>query len=666
MNWVEAFSIALVCVSWVLGPGLALGYLLGLRGVAAWGMAPVIGVALVATTAVGAEAVGVDWSVTVVLVVCAAAVLVVGAAAYLLRRHAFFHRDADPRGVTLAAVAGLVPAAILGAMTVVAAMGSPDALSQRFDTPFHYNALAYIRDSHHASSLTMSALGNPDVPATFYPAAWHDLGSLVMLSTGASIPVTANMLVAVIAVVVWPLSCLLLVRQLFGRNRAALAVAGVLSVGFPAFPWDLMGWGVLWPNLLGLSIAPAALAVVVTLTGWARDDAIGRPRAWFLLVVAIGATGLAHPNVLFSLAVLSVFFVAAALVRRGVRLRGEGRTWRGGTEILAFLAVLLVAWWWAATTPALAVARGWNWQAFETPAAAFGEVLLNATNRREAIWLLSAVVLAGMLAARRRHPVLRLVVLGHLATAFLYILAAGISRPDTEKFIGYWYNDSHRLAAMLPITGVPLAVGGILFLAAVVAEKVPTLPRVRLATSLTSAAVGLAMILVGATGLLNPADREVRVSVTYPRVEERKLVTDEMRAFYDRIAERIPPDAVVAGNPFDGSVLLWALADREVLYPHFLTATGEEQAYLAAHLDEVATDPRVCEVADELGVEYLLIGRPEGRRDERFYVGIEAIAESAYTPGLELLDSAGPSRLYRLAACDDEDRPVVNALPRHR
>jgi hypothetical protein len=666
MDWVGAFPVALMALAWLCGPGLALGHLIGLRGLAAWGLAPVISIALVATTAVCAGLVGLDWSVPLVLAVTAVAVLVIGGAAYLWRGRTFFAAIPDPRGVTSAAALGLVPAAALGALTVVRAMGSPGMLSQRFDTPFHYNALAYIRDSDQASALTLGTLGNPDVPGAFYPAAWHDLGSLVMRSTGADIPVSANMLVAVIAVVVWPMSCLLLVRQLFGRNRAAIAIAGVISIGFPAFPWDLMGWGVLWPNLLGLSFAPAALALVVTLTGWSRDDTIGVPRAWLLLVVAVGAAGLAHPNVLFSLVVLSVFFVAAALVRRTARLAGDGRAWRGVAEIGVFLAVLLLAWWWAATAPALAVARAWGWKAFETPSNAAGEVFFNSTNRGQALILLSAVVLVGALAARRRYPVLRMIVFGHLAAGMLYLIAAGIARPDTQKFTGYWYNDAHRLAAMLPITGVPLAVGGILVLAAFASEKITAkitaLPVGRIAASTTSAAIGLTLILIGGSGMLNADDRVGRVLVTYSRAPKDQLVTDEMRAFYDQIAERIPADALVAGNPFDGSVLLWALAGREVLYSHFLPALSADQTYLAKNLDRVATDPRVCDIADALGVEYLLIGKTRDRPDARDYVGIAEIAETAdtrTTPGLELVDSAGQSKLYRLAACEKgEHRPT--------
>jgi hypothetical protein len=669
MTWFEAVPIALVTAAWLMGPGLAVGYLLGLRGIAAWGLAPIVSIALIASTAVGAEMLGIDWSVPIVLVVCAAALVVVGLGAVLLRRRAFFAPRPDPRGVTLAAAAGMVPVLVLGIATVVRAMGSPDAISQVFDTPFHYNALAHIRDTHQASSLTLSSLGNPDIPPAFYPAAWHDIGSLVMMSTGTDIPTASNMLAGSVTVLLWPLSCLLLVRQLFGPNRAALAVAGVLSIGFPAFPWDLMGFGVLWPNLLGMSMAPAGLAIVATLTGWAREDAIGRGRAWLMLVVGGVAAGFAHPNVLFSLIVLSVFFVGATLLRRALRLRREGRTVRGVGELVVFVGLLLVTWWWAATTPALANARGWIWRPFETPANAVGEVLLNSTNGHEALWLLSAVVIAGVVAARRRYPVLRLVVAGHLATAFLFVLAAAINRPDTQKFIGYWYNDSHRLAAMLPITAVPLAVGGVLLLASVVLEKVPALvprpvpqplSRLRPLRAATPIAIGVTLVLIGATGLLYPDDRAERIAVTYPRDERGQLVTNEMRTFYDEIADRLPEDAVVAGNPFDGSVMLWALEDRKVLYPHFLASNSDEQKYLARHLDDVASDPKVCRYARDLGVEYVLIGKRRARTAE-LYVGLADIAVSAGTPGLELLDSSGETRLYKIAACEDGGAGAPNA-----
>jgi hypothetical protein len=657
MSWWETVPVAVVAVVWLWGPGLPVSYLLGLRGIAAFALAPVVSVAVVASTAVAAELVGLDWSVPVVVAAASGVIALVGLGAFLTRTRTGTDRaTADPWRLTVVAVVGLLPAILLATLSVMRAVGPPDSLSQVFDTPFHYNALAYIRDTHHASALTLHALGNPETPSAFYPAAWHDFGSLLMMSTGVSIPVAANVLCAVLTVLVWPVSCMLLVRQLFGRNTAALVVTGVLSIAFPAFPWDFFGWGVLWPNLLGMALAPAAFAIVLTVTGWVRDDLIGRGRAWLLLPVAVVAAGFAHPNVLFSLIVLSIFPVGAALFLRAKRLRQEGRGRRGIVETGVFLVVLLGGWLWSATTPMFATVRNWGWVAFETPANAFGEVLLNATNQRQALWLLSAVVFAGIWAARR-SPALRWIVAGHLAAAFLYLVAAALARPDTRILTGYWYNDSHRLAAMLPITGVPLAVAGVVFLTNALrpyVEKV-RVARVRIArVTVPAIAVALTAVLAVTTGGLYPADREDRIIVTYPRVEHNKLVTDQMRAFYDRIARKIPKDSVVIGNPFDGSVMLWALVDRKVLYPHFLVDKSPDQVYLGRHLKNAATDPKVCAALARQQVEYVLIGKNDPTFVSKPYDGIPGVE---HRPGFELVDHAGDTKLYRITACRTSPRP---------
>jgi uncharacterized protein DUF6541 len=670
MNWIEAAPVALVTVAWLLVPGLFVSYLLGLRGVAAWGLAPVTGIALIACTAVLGGFLGIGWSVGFVLLVSVAFVAVVAVVAFLLRRRAFLAADPDPRSLTLAAGLGILPAVVLGLTTIIESMGAPDTLSQTYDAVFHYNALAYINDSHHASALSMSALGNPHIPGFFYPAAWHDLASLVMMSGGASIPLAANAVTVAATVVLWPLSCLLLVRQLFGRNLAALVVTGTLSIGFTAFPWDLLGFGVLWPNLLGMSIAPALFAVVLTLTGWARDDAIGKVRAWLALAVGLVAAGLAHPNVLFSLVVLSVFPVAARVFTRAWRLRGEGKAVRGAIEAVAFVAIFSVAWWWAATTPKFESTRDQKWPPFETPANAVGEALFNATNRADALWLLSIVVILGVFAARR-WPVLWLLVAGHLTTTFLYVLTASINRMDTQKYTGYWYNDSHRLAAMLPITGVPLAVAGIVFLTVKIVgavqaaekEQTPEKPR-RLAgiPGLGSAgvvAVALTLVLTVASGGLYPTDRAARFAMTYdPTRPIAVLLTPQMRDFYDKIAKEIPPDAVVAGNPFEGSSLLWALEDRKVLFPHFRNTTNDEMDLLAGHLDDMTTDPAVCKAVNDYNVEYLLIGGAAFRPVDSKWKYYAGLSDPYGLPGFELVDQSGPSKLYKITGCGSAGQPA--------
>jgi hypothetical protein len=655
VTWIEATPIALVGAAWLLLPGVATTYALGLRGVAAWALAPLVTVATVAATAVLAGKLGISWSVGVQIAVSAAVAVLVGSAAFALRGRFAATREPDPRVVNLAVAGGLVPAVVLGGVAVVRGFGRAENLSQTYDALFHYNAVAMILDTHDGSSLALGGLGSPDGSSSFYPAAWHDLAALLVTTTGTTIPVAANMLVAMIAIVVWPLSCLLLARQIFGRSPVALAITGLLSIGFTAFPWGLLGFGVLWPNALGLAIAPAALAVILSLTGMARDDALGRGRAWLLLPVAVIAAVLAHPNVLFSLVLLSLFPVGARLVKRAWRLHRDGHTWRGVGEVVAVLVALGVAWYWTATTsnPAFAGVRSMYWPPFETPSMAVGEIVLNATNGRNALWLLSAVVLVGVVASLRVFEQ-RWLVAGHVASGFLYLLTASINRPDTQKFTGYWYNDSFRLAAMLPITGVPLAVAGILFITTRIADSAAARDRMAGSrwVSVTGIAVGLVVLVAGLTKGMYVPDRTARFASEYQSPPPGETLADgRLQAFFARVRNEIPEGSVVANNPWDGSGLLWALADRKTLFPHFSVPTNADQTYLSLHLDTAATDPKVCQAVNRLHVGFLLIGNVRFRPSDPRALDYPGLVDPYSTDGFELVAADSKIKLYRITAC---------------
>lgn len=663
LSWLGAVPVALVGLAWLVVPGLLVTYGIGLRGIAAAAMAPLVSVGLIGLLAVLAGKLGLSWSVPLVLVVCLVVGVITAAIGFLLR-HRAPARIADFRGVTVTALVSLIPALLLGAVIMVLGLQHPDELSQTYDAVFHYNALASIIDTHNASSLTIGSLATPGTPGVFYPAAWHDLTALVILSTGSSIPLAANMLSAAAALVVWPLSCVLLARQIFGPSRIALAATGLVSIGFSAFPWGLLGFGVLWPNLLAMSFAPAGMAVIISITGLSPTDPIGRGRAWLLSPVLLVAGGLAQPNVLFSLAALALFPIAVALGRRAVGLGKRGLLGRGIAECVLAAVVVLGLWYFVATTPALASVRTMYWRPIETPAQAFGEVVLNATDRGVALWVLSALVVIGIVLCRRQVA-LRWVVAGFAVTAFLFVVSAAINRPDTAEFTGYWYNDSYRLAAMLPITTVPLAVAAIVYLAGKLGQLMDRTGRVfpargPVARSALAAAVVVVLVLVGTKGfyLRDHAAQlaSTRAAAVTGSDPGGRLIDPVEQAFFAKIKNEIPAGVMVANNPWDGSALLWALAHRRVLFPHMSLPTSRAQDLIAQHLDDLATDPAVCTAARQLNVQYLLIG------DSRFWtVGSQVdnrvkdypgISDPGPNPGFQLVDSDGSDlELYRITGC---------------
>lgn len=656
MSWLDAVPVALLAAAWLFVPGLLVTYGYGLRGFAAWGLAPVVSVAIVATTAVVAQKIGVPWSVPLVVGVALVIAIVVTVVAFLLRRR-WPATPRDLRRVTLAAAVGLLPALVIAIITFAHGIVHPDALSQTYDAVLHYNAVASIVDTKDASSLTIGSLDIPGEPGSFYPAAWHDMVSLVVLSGHFSIPVSVNMMSGVIGIVVWPVSCLLLVRQIVGRSAVAMAITGVVSIAFTAFPWDLLSFGVLWPNLLGMSLVPGILGAMLSVTGLAREDAIGRGRAWLMLPVALVGAGLAHPNAVFTVVALSIVPVFAVLIMRMQRLDSEGRGRRGVLE-LAIAGIVLVGFaYWSETTPAFADVRNFYWAPFETPARAIGEALFLSTTGYNALWVLALVMLGGILLCRRVVE-LRWVVAGFGITVVLYVLSASLNTPLTDKLTGFWYNDPHRLAAMLPITAVPLVVVAVTWLGrqgALLAERRPQLANALRGRAFAGSTLVVIVLLGLLTGGFYVGKHATVVQNTYvapasnPNID---LVDPAEEAFFAEVKQHTPADAMVANNPWDGSALLWALADRRVLFPHLGIQTTADQNYLAAHLDDAATDPQVCAAANRLHVGYLLVGDGafwpwDGRTKQ--YPGIQ---DPGTDKGFQLVVAAGPKlRLYQLTAC---------------
>ncbi|RCW38513.1 hypothetical protein DFQ14_12115 [Halopolyspora algeriensis] len=654
MSWLDAVPALVAAVAWLLVPGVLSSYALGLRGLAAWTVAPVFSTAVIAVSAIVFGKLGIAWSAS-----AAGAAALVPAAAFLLVRLAFGRGFSpavrpDQVKVRLAGWLGLLPALAIGLSIIVQGFRTPANLSQTYDAVFHYNALRWVLESGNASSLALGSFGS-----SFYPAAWHDITSLAVLSSAAPLPVAANMTTAAIAVFMWPLACLFLSRQIFGPSIPALAITGTASVAFAAFPWGLLHFGVLWPNALSFALVPIGVGAGLSILGMTTQGLLNRTAAWVLFGTTLVATGLAQPNATFSIAALLLLPGCHALVSWMHGQHRAGRTTRGLLGGAAVLALAVASWVFVHSLSRITSVKNYDrWQPFQSITAAVGEVLLNATNGRDALWLLSAAVVAGMFFAFRSRITLWLP-FAHVGLAALFVMAAAVQTSTTHIFTGFWYNDSHRLAAMLPITGVLLAVGGVIGTAAKLREWAHTreLPSRMRNTRLISVpaltgALGALLLVVTTTWYQNWAVESLRMTYRAVGSSAETLVESSEQEFYSRVDRVVPDDAVVAGDPWDGSAMLWALTGTHVLFPHLNPSSGNE--YLAEHLNEAATDPKVCRLMSKLNVRYAIEGTSQywlSNPGNDSYPGLTDLSKSA---GFELVEQQGPLRLYRITACDPE------------
>src|SRR3954467_7429238 len=102
MNWLDAVPVAVASAGWLLVPGLLMSLLIGLRGIAAWAMAPTLSVAVVSIVAAVLGKLGIDWSVGAAAAGAAVAVVVTAVVALVLRGRSRGTVRSDPRPVTLA------------------------------------------------------------------------------------------------------------------------------------------------------------------------------------------------------------------------------------------------------------------------------------------------------------------------------------------------------------------------------------------------------------------------------------------------------------------------------------------------------------------------------------------------------------------------------------
>ncbi|MDQ0030197.1 DUF6541 family protein [Arthrobacter bambusae] len=641
-------------------PGGLIAASLGLRGLTFLAVTPALSVFVVAGTAIVLPYLGISWSLMPVIVAAVVFAAVLFAASYLTPDKLSLRFGLNlkrPTATAYAAIIGFLVGSISIAFQLRQAFDRPDNISQTFDNVFHLNAVRYILDTANGSSLTLTSMTNGDNPPYFYPAAWHDLASLVVQITDAPISVTANVLNICIAAVAWPLGCMFLTKVVTKGNGYAVGAAGLLAAGFSAFPLLLLDFGVLYPNFLALSMLPAALAGVAVFFN--AGNVTGIPcLARFVLAPSLAAgLAIAHPNGLMSLVALSAPILLFSYGRYWVRKHKQGEGYRGVAlfGIALLLAFAIMAVMWKLIRPPVEAS---GWPTVQTVGQAVGEVVTNSPMRHSPAWAVSALMLLGIVVvARRRH---NLWFLGSfLVTAVLFVVvSAGPDQWFRNQLTGVWYNDSYRLAALLPIVAVPLAAVGLGWLIGqsrlwwISGRRTGRRWFVTQNRARATGVVVLPLVLFGAALALQmpPIGGEIASAhKIYATTPNAPLVSKDEMALLEELDNYVPQNATIAANPWNGSAMAFALADRNTTSKHTLTTYTPAVLVLNDHLRDAAGDPEVCKAVHATGVGYALnFGTQEVHGENHGFKGL--LIENG-TPGFQLLAQVGEAKLFKVTAC---------------
>ena len=635
--------------------GGALAWAIGLRGFWAVAVAPAFGMTMIGGTAIVEPWVGLPWSVAAVLIVTT----VLGAVLWWVRfatnrrRPLGGLRDAPRRRFDTWLMVGLVAAAVVLSLRVFEAVGAPGNFSQTFDNIFHLNGVRFILDTGNASSLYLGRMTNPGGALAFYPAAWHAAVALIVQLSGASIPVAVNAMTLVVAAVIWPLGIVLLTRTLFGAGRVLTVSASILATAFPLFPLLLLEYGVLYPYQMGLALTPVALAATTRalgLGGAAEPQSSELSRWWWGLVVlgTIPGIALSHPGAFVTWLAFTAPMVVIFVVQRLKEAQSARGRWAIGGAFVAYLLVGAVA---LMVLRPPAEARGWPIM-MSVPAAGW-EVLSVSAWFGVAAPVAALAVLAGVVWALIVRSTASWLALGmYVVAAFLFITVAALPLGSLrDAFTGAWYNNIPRLAAMLPLAMVPLGAFGIARTASALAA-IPVFARLREWTAPAwRVVIGAVLALAGMLAVQGAALSVASSSVArlFAITPDSPLVNSDEYALLQRVDEHVPVGVAIAGSPWNGSSMAYALADRPVLMPHTLMEITHDLELINDGLNGANPGDAVCAAIAALQVGFVLdFGPQEVHGATHEFPGFEDLAGS---DRVRLVDQEGEARLYEIVAC---------------
>jgi len=242
------------------------------------------------------------------------------------------------------------------------------------------------------------------------------------------------------------------------------------------------------------------------------------------------------------------------------------------------------------------------------------------------------------------------------ACVVLFAVAATGTPGWGSLLTGYWYNDKVRIAALGTVPAVLLAVVGThtvtRWLTTLLSTFSPPLTdrtRRPWALPLTAGAGALFLVATVTGGVGHEQTGGLVNRYYHPDEPYQVLLTDSDNTALRQLARLIPPAAVTANVPANGSAFLYAFHERPVVFESLLLDPDPDHALIGEHLRDAAARPDVCDALRRENVRYAITG-PE-RYWLNLYERTPGIAKLEDAPGFQQVGASGRYKLFRIQAC---------------
>ncbi|UQS21968.1 copper-transporting ATPase [Amycolatopsis thermalba] len=586
-----AAAVIAVYLLVLFAPGLLIGALAGARGWLLAGLAPVLTYFAAGLAGPWFAQAGIPFNLPSFL----AAVAVLAGIAWVAGwRRVAVEGVWDRRGHVAVGLCLLAGGAV-GARTVLSGMGRLNAVPQGYDAVYHGNGIRYLAETGDGS-LVGTGTVNWYPNGSFYPNAYHLVGSLVYRLTGAEIPAVLNANTVLLPGLL-ALSLVVLVRWFRGRAVTAGAVA-LVCVAPVTLLYEALNFGPLLPFLLGIALTPL---VAVVLDGYLRRPAFDT--GFLLVAVAVGLLTI-HSSTLFG----GLLFALPLLV---AHRRTLWRLWP------VAVAGLLLGW--LQLFGAIGLAAGplpYNgWPTAASTNTAVGMLLtFEHVAPHPQLWL-SAALLVGIVLWQRLGP-LRWVAATALLFGVFAVAVLSSGHPLVKAVSRPWWNDPYRFLVMAAVPCCLLAAHGL-------AEVQRWLRNFAPRWAWVAGVVTLAGFAVTTNGLYTTSNAVI-VRPGYPSTGDIPLNTGEAQAMLE-LARLASPGDWAVNDRSDGTAWTYALSGVRTTAGHFDPALPPaDYVLLAGHFREYATNAAVRDAVARLNIRWVILGhggyprtavRPAGLRD---------------------------------------------------
>ena len=542
------------------------------------------------------------------------------------------------------------------------------------DNATHLAIIKNMASSKILSVLSTSAYFDtsvsPDIntAGSFYPSIFHLLAALSILTSGVAVQTAENITAAVIIAMVYMSGCYALFRAIEPSNRN-LTIAGVVgSLLIVGFPWRFIVWGPLYPNLLSLSLIPAALSVEIEICNSIKENKLDLRQVFLFLLTIIAVSG-SHPNGLFTLGVLSIGLLSDTLFSK-VRATTKKGKFIPVFATLGFLACVIAIWTICFLLPAFQGVVNYKWPANQSLHKAVISLLFFGFTRDSGDPILLILLCIGIVHTMRKKE-FRWLVASYLLTAFMFIIAVSSDGVVKQYLCGFWYCDHNRIAACTSLAAMPLICIGIASVFSLLDNSVSNWHSIKTkGTPIIKLSASVLIILIVCFPFF--IDNYLGYPTTfqdYKRLldykfdkESPSVYSSDEVDFVDKSDKLIKPGAKVINIPFDGSCLAYDIQGLNTYYrdPHISgskNSTETEHSWLyRKQLSNYLDCQQIRDALKNDHIEYVLLlddGESEGEPERYFagynendWSGITSINEN--TPGFSLVLAKDDMKLYRI------------------